>query len=172
MYYFNKLVNIRLCDITRHEGMITIHLPSGEMNLLSKGEQVAIAQTSNVTCPVAMLEKYMLRTGMEWNQERLLFRSICKAVKTEKLRQLGSISNSCLRELFRKKLREFDYDPVKFGLHSLRADGATAAANNGVPDRLFKRQGGWKSDSAKDGYVYRRLSETEINSLCLVTVGD
>ena len=41
----------------------------------------------------------------------------------------------------------------KFGLHSLRAGGATAAANSGVPDRLFKRHGRWRSDRAKDGYV-------------------
>ena len=40
-----------------------------------------------------------------------------------------------------------------FGLHSLRAGGATAAANAGVPDRLFKRHGRWLSDRAKDGYV-------------------
>ena len=82
-----------------------------------------------------------------------MFRPICKTAKTEKLRQLGSISNSCLRELFRKKLRKLDYNPVKFGLHSLRAGGATVAANNGVPDRLFKMHGHWKSDSAKDGYI-------------------
>ena len=74
-------------------------------------------------------------------------------IKMEKLRESGSISYSCLRELFRKKLRELDYDPDRFGLHSLRAGGATAAANNGVPDRLFKRHGHWKTDSAKDGYI-------------------
>ena len=39
------------------------------------------------------------------------------------------------------------------GLHSLRAGGATAAANARVNDRLFKRQGRWKSETAKDGYV-------------------
>ena len=32
-------------------------------------------------------------------------------------------------------------DPKLFGMHSLRAGGATAAANAGVPDRLFKRHG-------------------------------
>ena len=40
-----------------------------------------------------------------------------------------------------------------FGTHSFRAGGATLAANNGVEDRLFKRHGRWKSESAKDGYV-------------------
>ena len=95
----------------------------------------------------------MLRTGMAGDDERLLLRPICKTAKTEKLREPGDISYSCLRELFRKKLRELNYDPDKFGLHSLRAGGTMAAANNGVSDRLFKRHGRWRSDSAKDGYV-------------------
>ena len=34
-----------------------------------------------------------------------------------------------------------------------------AAANAGVPDRLFKRRGRWKSETAKDGYVKDNLAE-------------
>ena len=102
---FKKLVNISPCNITRHEGMIIIQLPRSKMDQLRKGDEVAIAQTGNITCPVAMLERYMARTGMAWDEERLLFRPICKTANTEKLRQSGSISYFCLRELFRKKLR-------------------------------------------------------------------
>ena len=40
-----------------------------------------------------------------------------------------------------------------FSTHSLRAGGASAAANAGVADRLFQRHGRWKSVSAKNGYV-------------------
>ena len=36
---------------------------------------------------------------------------------------------------------------------SLRARGASLAANKGIPDRLFKHHGRWKSDRVKDGYV-------------------
>ena len=39
------------------------------------------------------------------------------------------------------------------GLHSLQAGGATAAANAGVPDQLYKRHGRWRSESAKDRYI-------------------
>ena len=35
----------------------------------------------------------------------------------------------------------------------MRGGGAMKAANEGIPDRLFKRHGRWKSDNAKDGYV-------------------
>jgi len=43
-------------------------------------------------------------------------------------------------------------------VYSLRSGGATAAANAGVPDRLFKRHGRWRSESAKDGYVKDSVS--------------
>ena len=40
-----------------------------------------------------------------------------------------------------------------YGIHSLRAGGASAATNAQVTDRLFKTHGRWKSDKAKDGYI-------------------
>lgn len=40
---------------------------------------------------------------------------------------------------------------LEYGLHSLRNGGATTAANNNVPDRLFKVHGRWRSENAKDG---------------------
>ena len=42
---------------------------------------------------------------------------------------------------------------LDIGLHSLRVGGASAAVNANVNERCWKRQGRWKPDSAKDGYV-------------------
>ena len=50
-------------------------------------------------------------------------------------------------------------NPKEFGLHGLRSGGATAAANAGVPDRLFKRHGRWLSENAKDSYVKDKLED-------------
>ena len=58
-----------------------------------------------------------------------------------------------MREIFLAKLDELGFDASKFGLHSLRAGGTTAAANAGVADRLFKRHGRWRSESTKDSYI-------------------
>jgi len=58
-----------------------------------------------------------------------------------------------MSDLYNKKLTSSGFSATEFGLHSLRSGGATAAANAGVPDRLFKRHGQWKSENAKDGYV-------------------
>ena len=49
-------------------------------------------------------------------------------------------------------------DISAIGTHSLRGGTATAAANAGVPDRLFKGHGRCASQSAKDGYVQDSLS--------------
>ena len=55
-------------------------------------------------------------------------------------------------------LEELGLDKRKFCLHSLRSGGASAAAA-GVNDRLFKKHGSWKSDTAKDGYVREDLDQ-------------
>ena len=58
-----------------------------------------------------------------------------------------------LRELLLAKIKQLGWDPAIFGMHSLCTGGATAVANAGVPDRLFKSHGRWRSETAKDGYV-------------------
>ena len=132
---------------------MVLYIPHSKTDQLCIGDELVIARTQNWTCPVTMLESYLLETGTLLSDQRRLLRPICKSKKSEKLRESGSISYSCLRDLFKKKLKDLGYNPDEFDLHSLRAGGATAAANSGVPDRLFKRHGRWKSDGAKDGYI-------------------
>ena len=53
---------------------------------------------------------------------------------------------------------------ASLGTHSLRSGGASAAAALGVPDRLFQRHGGWRSEKARNNYV-----EESLDSLLLVS---
>jgi len=53
------------------------------------------------------------------------------------------------KELVKKEPCKEGLDPSKFGLHSLRSGGASAAAALGVLDRLFQRHGGWRSEKAR-----------------------
>ena len=150
---FDELINLRPCDFTFNQDMLKIQIVRSKTDQLRQGNEVLLARTNNCTCPVAMLERYMQRTGMSLDDQRSLFRPIQSTKKGEHLRDAGKISYSCLRDLFRKKLADLGFPPDEFGLHSLRAGGATAAANAKVPDRMFKRHGRWKSENAKDGYV-------------------
>ena len=149
----SELICLRPCDFKVSQDMMKIRILQSKMDQLRQGDELIIARTGGCTCPVAMLESYMQRTGMDWEDQRFLFRPIQKTKRGEALRESGKISYSCLRDLFKKKLEGLGLPPSDFGLHSLRAGGATAAANAKVPDRLFKRHGRWKSENAKDGYV-------------------
>ena len=69
-----------------------------------------------------------------------------------------------MREIFKEKITAID-DRTNYGMHSLRSGGASAAAQNGVPDRLISKQGRWASDNARNGYIQdskaTRLSVTK-----------
>ena len=93
------------------------------------------------------------------DQERFIFRGIVSTKSGERLRTSGGLSYTRTRELVLEKLAEIGLDKSKYGLHSLRAGGASAAANAGIPDRWFKRHGRWRSENAKDGYIKDTLEE-------------
>ena len=100
------------------------------------------------------------------NSEEFIFRAITvtKQNPNGTLRKGNSLSYTRTREILLSELEAIGLDKTKFGLHSLRSGGATAAANGGIVDRLFKRHGRWKSESAKDGYV-----QDDLNSLLSVS---
>ena len=151
---FDELINLRPCDCVVGQGSMSIRIDRSKTDQLRKGDEVMVARTGDLTCPVAMLEKYLQRTGMTLQDQAYLFRPITNSKRAgEALRRTGKISYTCLREQFKGKLHQLGFDPRVFGLHSLRAGGATAAANAGIPDRNFKRHGRWRSENAKDGYV-------------------
>ena len=161
---FDELANIRPCDLKIGEDHLTIQLPRSKTDQLRQGNEVVVARTGSETCPVAMLETYIRRGDIQMDSDQKLFRPIASG-RCEKLRESGGITYSRMRELLKKKLEELGFSSANFSLHSLRAGGATAAAAAGVPDRVFKKHGRWKSETAKDGYIedsfHKRLSVTQ-----------
>ena len=63
------------------------------------------------------------------------------------------VSYQSLRKGVLEVFQEVGLPMQKCGLHSLRAGGATLAANSGVPDRLWMEHGGWRSFRSAVGYV-------------------
>lgn len=150
---FDELVKLRCCDVVVGEESMSVQIISSKTDQYRQGKSVLVARTGSPTCPVAMMEKYFVMAELSCTSSLPLFRAITHTKKGERLRASGGLSYTRMRELFLEKLKELGFDPSQFGLHSLRAGGATAAARAGVPDRLFKRHGRWKSELAKDGYV-------------------
>lgn len=149
----DELAKLRCCDVTFTPQSMSIYIASSKTDQYRQGDRVLVARTGSQTCPVTMLERYYSMASLSQQSKLRLFRGIVVTKSGERLRSHGSLSYTRLRELFLSKLTQLGFDPKQFGLHSLRSGGASAAANAGVPDRLFKRHGRWRSDSAKDGYV-------------------
>ena len=80
---FNELVNLKPLDIKIEGNMMKIHIVCSKTDQLRQGDEVVVARTHSATCPVAMLENYMVRTGMAWDDQRFLFRPIQKSKKGE-----------------------------------------------------------------------------------------
>ena len=152
--HFDEISKLRCCDIKFTEECMEVSITSSKTDQYRQGQLVPIARTGTATCPVAMVQKYMRLAQIQTSSKEHLFRGLCSTKKGQKLRAGGSLSYSRMREIVKTKLRELGYNEKKFGLHSFRAGGATAAANNPcVAERLFKRHGRWSSETAKDGYV-------------------
>ena len=155
-FRFDELINIRRCDIQMFVSYINIFVCKSKMDIFRQGAWVLIGATDSFTCPVAALRKYLEAAELNNDfDEDFLFRraTSMKSVNKHRLREGQPLSYSRCLELFREALSSVGLQPKKFGMHSLRSGGASAAANIGVPDRLFKKHGRWRSENAKDGYV-------------------
>ena len=141
-FRYDELANIQPCDLQLSHDGVTIRIPRSKTDQYRQGDEVVIARTNSDTCPVAMLEEYIRRAEIDLKSQLFLFRLIT-GPRSEKLRKSGRLTYSRLRELLKAKLEELGYPSADFGLHSLRAGGAMAAAASGMPDRLFKKHGHW-----------------------------
>jgi len=150
---FDEIVNISRSDIQFFDTYIKIFIVKSKTDIYREGAWIYIAKSDSELCAVKNLQNYFHQTNILPDSEMFIFRAISNG-KVQTLRKGNKhISYTTARENFLKIMKQIDVDPKKFGLHSLRSGGASAAANNGIPDRLFKRHGRWKSEKAKDGYV-------------------
>ena len=130
--------------------------------MLREGNQVVIAKTGNPTCPVRILEKYLLHSDIDALSSEFIFRQIvfCKSQNKYILKSTDKpLSYSSVRDIFKSKLKVLDLDPSKFGLHSFRSGAASASANSHVSERLIQRHGRWRCSSSKDAYVQDSLDD-------------
>ena len=97
-------------------------------------------------------------TGIDKQCDKYIFRGIENIKNGQKLRKIDKpLSYTTVRGHVLDLLANISLDPQKFGLHSFRSGGASAAANLGVNDRLFKKRGRWKSDKMKDSYAHEDI---------------
>ena len=156
----NELLSIRRCDVVIEPTHMSIFIESSKTDKYREGAWVVIARAGGILCPVINLERYLQWAKIKDDSSVFIFSTLSACKDGYKVRkQCKALTCSSLRELFVEAFKPHVSDVTKYCLHSLRAGGASSAANNGVPDRLFKRHGRWLSEGAKDGYVKDDLLE-------------
>ena len=158
---FSELANLKRSNITFFDSYVKLFLEKSKTDVYREGRDVVISKTNTITCPVSMLSRYLNMANISPTSTEYIFRGVsyCKHSNNYKLRKSGKLSYTTAREILLSALQYIGLDKSKFGLHSLRSGGATAAAAAGIEDRIFKKHGRWKSDKAKDGYVKESLEE-------------
>ena len=150
---YSEVAGLKESDVVTYADHMELFIEKSKTDQYRDGAWVVVARVSSPCCAVAMVERYVTMANIGKDETKHFFRGITTTKTGEKLRQGGGLSYSRARELMLSKLEALGLDKRKFGLHSLRAGGASAAANAGIPDRWFKRHGRWRSENAKDGYI-------------------
>lgn len=145
-----ELLKIRRSDIHIDSMHMSVFIESSKTDKYRDGAWILISRTGTTLCPVSNIERYFSWLCIEEADDIHIFCNL-SAKKT--------MSYTTLRELFLEAFKPHVVDIKKYGLHSLRSGEASAAANNGIGDRLFKRHGRWVSENAKDGYVKDEFRE-------------
>lgn len=138
---FSELANLRRSDITISDSHVSLFIAKSKTDHYREGTNVLISRTYKSTCPVSMLEKYLCLSKIQQTSTEFIFRSLsfCKKSTVFKLKGVNPLSYTRAREILLSALESIGLDKSKFGLHSLRSGGATAAASAGIHDRLFKK---------------------------------
>lgn len=147
---------------------VALFLSQSKTDQHMDGEWVVVARTTGKYCPVALLQR-LLQEGRykrvpEQPTEDVgpLLRAVgpggnsLKQVVGTIVSPVQALGYSSFLESCKRLCREAGIFK-NIGLHSFRIGGATTAAAAGVPDRLFKQHGRWRTDESKDRYVRESL---------------
>ena len=155
---FGEVVKLRRCDIIINKTFLSIFIEKSKTDVYREGSWVYLTKLDTALCPIELISQYFKKGNIRDNCQKYIFRGIITTKSHSKLRNCDKhISYTCVRENVIEGLKNIGTQTKSFGLHSLRAGGATAAANLGVNDRLFKMHGRWKSEKVKDGYIHESI---------------
>ena len=153
---FDDLTNLKFADLFFKESHLELRIRSSKTDQLRQGDVLVIAKTNSVACPYNILSKYVQHFNSYRESESFLFRNITSRGVFRSENRRMAYSN--VRAMVLERFFSIGLDIKKYGIHSLRAGGATEAANRGVPDRMFQRHGRWATASIKDLYVKDSLN--------------
>lgn len=157
---FSEISELQCSDVKFEENHLVLNIRKSKTDIYREGNEVLIVKGSTSACPYVMLRKYLETSHQSLESNDYLFKPICRSKHTcHVLQKRKKLSYTRARECIVSKLKIVAPN-LNLGIHSLRASGASAAANaEGVTDRCIKRHGRWRSDKAKDGYIKDSLDK-------------
>ena len=163
----NETLHLQLKHVSFEDSFVRIFVPKRKNDQFREGHEVLLTKLNESVCPFTLLSTY-IKMLSPTSPDCYLFVPLSFSVLTG-LHSAKSFSKplsySTMLDAVRGYLNEAHVLPDNFGLHSLRAGAASEAAANGVDNRILKKHGGWKSDTARDMYIAdstaSRLSVTE-----------
>ena len=124
-----------------------------KIDIYRKGHWLYLAKLNSNLCRLHLTKRYFVLARIDKQCDKYIFRGIEHTKNGQRLRKIDKpLSYTTARGHVLDLLANIGLHPKKFGLHSLRSGGASAAANLGVHNILFKKHGWWKSDKVKDSH--------------------
>ena len=150
---YDEVSSIRCKDVVFKDDYLQISILKSKIDQYRLGNEIVISKGHSCACPYSLLNRYFSVAGIDPFSDHFLFKPIFRSNnKCSLIYKNKPLSYTRARECIVARLKEV-VSNSNLGLHSLRAGGATVAANSDVNERCWKRHGRWKSDTAKDGYV-------------------
>ena len=121
-FRFSELAGLTIKDIAISDSHLTIQVTRSKTDQYRKGDEVVIARSDKVTCPVLNLEKYMLLANIDSSKASsdYLFKPLVKVRSGFKvIEKIKPLSYTRARESTVWLLKEFVPDTANISLHSL-----------------------------------------------------
>ena len=149
----SELLSITWSDLEISQNHIKINIQQSKADQLREGNDVVVSRISGAFCPVKLMETYISMSGKCWAENDFLFCRVFISNGKQFLQKTKKMSYSNVIDIVKRKSDAIGLDSKEYSTHSMRAGGATLAANSGVLDRLFQRHGRWKSVQSKNAYI-------------------
>jgi integrase len=157
---FAEVSSVRTEHIIVKQSHLELVLPKAKNDQFRQGQTVYIAKLDSVTCPVNMLLSYLSKASIDLSIPGYVFKNVRYAKGSLVVKDLDvAMKYSRVSEIVQSMYQKIGLSKKLFKLHSLRAGGATAAANNHVSDRQLQRHGRWRSGEVKNRYITESISD-------------
>ena len=150
---WSDTVALRISHLQFDSDGLSITIPKSKTDQLGRGETVYIQFAMHPACPVSLIQDYIERLLYEAHQDGYLQPRISSVNGVQRGLWNTTVSYSTALNDLKLMLTSLGYDASRYGEHSGRRGGATAASDAGVDWTDLMSHGRWKSVSTPLGYL-------------------